>query len=59
MPLDGNGLDLDAAKPDTVSTSKEKLYTDIGGFREISGCVQKMNCSNQQVVYATPFSVRM
>ncbi|KAM3243970.1 hypothetical protein ACQJBY_055722 [Aegilops geniculata] len=49
MPLDGNGLDLDAAKHDTVSTSKEKLYTDIGGFREISGCVQKMNCSNQQI----------
>ena len=54
--LDGNGLDSAATEHNTVSTSREKLYDDIGGFGEISGCMQKMNSSNQQVVYATPFS---
>ncbi|CAM0943959.1 unnamed protein product [Alopecurus aequalis] len=49
MLLDGNGLDLAATEHNTVSTSKEKLYNDIGGFGEISGCVQKMNSSNQQI----------
>jgi DNA repair and recombination RAD54-like protein len=55
MLLDGNGSNLAATEHKTVSTSTERIYSDIGGFGEISGCVQKMNSSNQQVVYATPF----
>ncbi|KAM0895634.1 hypothetical protein ACQ4PT_023723 [Festuca glaucescens] len=49
MLLDGNGSNLAATEHNTVSTSKERIYTDIGGFGEISGCVQKMNSSNQQI----------
>jgi DNA repair and recombination RAD54-like protein len=55
MLLDDSGLDLAATEHNTAS--RENMYTDIGGFGEISGCVQKMNSSNQQVVYATPFCV--
>ncbi|KAM0926961.1 hypothetical protein ACQ4PT_003108 [Festuca glaucescens] len=49
MLLDANGSNLAATEHSTVSTSTERIYTDIGGFGEISGCVQKMNSSNQQI----------
>ncbi|KAG8072506.1 hypothetical protein GUJ93_ZPchr0006g44886 [Zizania palustris] len=39
--LDGNDLDSAA--------TEQKDYIDIGGFWEISGCVEKMNSSNQQI----------
>lgn len=49
MLLDGNSLESAAIEHNKISTSGEKYYTDIGGFGEISGCVQKMNSSNQQI----------
>lgn len=55
MLVDGSGFDSAATGHNKVSTSGGQDYIDIGGFGEISGCVQKMNSSNQQVVYVTPF----
>ncbi len=54
MVLDGSKFDS-AATEHEASNSGENSYIDIGGFGAISGCVQKMNSSNQQVVRDTLF----
>ncbi|EEC74047.1 hypothetical protein OsI_09041 [Oryza sativa Indica Group] len=48
MVLDGSKFDS-AATEHEASNSGENSYIDIGGFGAISGCVQKMNSSNQQI----------
>ncbi|BAF10121.2 Os02g0762800 [Oryza sativa Japonica Group] len=50
MVLDGSKFDS-AATEHEASNSGENSYIDIGGFGAISGCVQKMNSSNQQVSF--------
>ncbi|OEL32000.1 DNA repair and recombination protein RAD54 [Dichanthelium oligosanthes] len=44
--LDGNGFDLAATE---YKSSGVQDYIDIGGFGEISGCLQKMNSSRHQI----------
>ncbi|XP_062221914.1 DNA repair and recombination protein RAD54 [Phragmites australis] len=46
--FDGNGFDL-AATEHKASISGAQDYIDIGGFGEISGCLQKMNSSHHQI----------
>ncbi|CAN6245995.1 unnamed protein product [Urochloa humidicola] len=46
--LNGNGFDL-AATEHKSSMPGVQDYIDIGGFGELSGCLQKMNSSHHQI----------
>ncbi|KAL6912084.1 hypothetical protein ACP4OV_000889 [Aristida adscensionis] len=48
LQLAGNALDL-AATEHKASVSGLQDYIDIGGFGEISGCMQQMNRSHHQI----------
>uniref|UniRef100_J3LHD5 DNA repair and recombination protein RAD54 n=2 Tax=Oryza brachyantha TaxID=4533 RepID=J3LHD5_ORYBR len=48
MVLDGSEFESAATEHEAFN-SGGKDYVDIGGFGEISGCVQKMKSSNQQI----------
>lgn len=48
--LDGDGFDL-AATEHKSSLPGVQDYIDIGGFGEISGCLQKMNSSHHQASF--------
>ncbi|GJN22373.1 hypothetical protein PR202_gb09929 [Eleusine coracana subsp. coracana] len=46
--LDGNGFDSAAIEHD-ASAPRAEDYIDIGGFGEISGCLNRMNRSHHQI----------